>query len=204
MIRRLVFVGCNIGLDVDQLVAAHDICWLIEPIPEVATALRRRYKTTRDKVVFVIQKACYRESAFAPFRIYNKNGLSSSLGTVTPESRQAYATADLSLCDEITVECVNLNSLLPPDQFVDTLIIDAQGADLAILKTVHNRLARGLFGTVTAEADGDEFANYSGLEDNSATAMVRYMSQFPYDCRRVPGRVDWNPDFQWTLRRPKV
>jgi FkbM family methyltransferase len=200
--RKLVFVGCNIGKDVDRAVDAHDVCWLFEPIPEIAAELRRKYNSRSfpTKVVHVVQKACYTHKCTMPFHLYNTNGLSSSLGTVSQESQSAYNYADLSLIDTIDVECVNLNEFLPAGMFIDTLIVDAQGADLQILQTLQSRLYNKLFGLIESECDGNSFSSYDGIGSNSESEMLSYMSQFEYDCERIPDRVDWNPDYRWKLR----
>ena len=195
MSRSLAFVGCNIGADVDRAVSEHDVCWLFEPIPEIAVELLRKYsgKSYRDKSIRVINAACHTEAGTRPFNLYNVNGLSSSLGTITEESVAAYSKFDLSLIDTIEVNCTVLSDYLP--LWLDTLIIDAQGADLDILRTVEAWLAGGRIGTIQIECDGDEFRNYDGLGDNSQASLLAYMERFPYSATRVPNKVKHNPDW---------
>lgn len=197
MTKSLAFVGCNIGADVDREVAAHDVCWLFEPIPEVALALLDRYSGDRyrDKSIKIVNAACYSDCQPRSFNLYNRNGLSSSLGTVTQQAVDRFCGNDLSLIDTITVNCTVLSEYLPI--WLDTLIIDAQGADLEILRTVHHWLDAGRIGRIKVECDGDGFRHYDGLEDNSQSALLDFMSQYQYTGYRVRGRIDDHPDWEF-------
>lgn len=195
MSRSLAFVGCNVGQDVDRAVSEHDVCWLFEPLPDLAVELFRKYasKDYRNKSIRVINAACYIEAGKRPFNLYNVNGLSSSLGTITDAAVAAYSKFDLSLIDTIEVNCTVLSDYLP--MWLDTLIIDAQGADLDILRTVEAWLDSGRIGTIQIECDGDEFRNYDGLGDNSQASLLAYMERFPYSATKVPNKVKHNPDW---------
>jgi FkbM family methyltransferase len=196
--KTLVFVGCNIGKDVTQAVGNHDVCLLIEPIPEVASELRRVFSSDdyAGKSISVIQAACSDYTGKACFNLYNFNGVSSSLGAVTEQAIGEYSNYDLSLIDSLEVAVVKLCDVIPLR--VTTLIIDAQGCDLAVLKTIQPWLSAGRIDTVTAECDGPGFQHYSGLPENSQESMLSYMSQFPYVGSLLPGRRASNPDIKWT------
>ena len=198
MARSLAFVGCNIGADVDREVDAHEACWLFEPIPEVASALLERYSARKymGKAITIVNAACYSDTETRPFNLYNINGLSSSLGRVTDQASELFVSQDLSLIDTIDVPCVMLSQYLP--LWLDTLIVDAQGADLAILQTIEPWLQHKRIGRVQVECDGDGFRHYSGLSDNSESSLLEYMSRFDYSCSRVPEKIDENPDWMFT------
>ena len=193
--RSLVFVGCNFGPDVTKVVQDYDLIWLFEPITEIALTLAEEFHAEqyRDKAIMVVNAACWTDNETRPFRIYNTNGLSSSLGTITEQAVETFSGNDLSLFDERTCRCVRLDSYLPA--WLTSLVIDAQGADLTILKTIEPWLTCGRIEAIQIECDGDGFKHYEGLEDNSESSLVEYMRQFPYTATRVPDRSDANPDY---------
>lgn len=186
--KTLVFVGSNIGHDVTRAVDSHDACWLFEPIPEVAQALQEQFygEAYRDKAITVVNAACWSESGTKDFNLYNTNGLSSSLGEITPEAVEHYSPKyDLSLIATIKVRTVNLADYMPA--WVDTLVIDAQGADLTILKTIQWWLQNGRIGSMNVECD-HEFQNYSGMPGNSFEEQKLYLDQFPQY------KIDFQPE----------
>ena len=194
--RSLAFVGCNIGADVDREVDAHDAIWLFEPIPEVAAALLERYIDYRGKAIKIVNAACWSDSEPRRFHLYNRNGLSSSLGTVTQQAAEFFSAHDLDLLDSLWVRCTVLSEYLPIH--LTKLIIDAQGADLAILKTVEPWLESGRIETIKVECDGPGFQHYNGIGDNSQDSLLEYMGQFPYIAERVAQRRAEHPD--WVFR----
>lgn len=198
--RSLAFVGCNTGRDVLKAVDAHDACWLFDPLQEVCDELRSKFAGGyRGKFISIVNAAVYTDENPREFHVYNVNGLSSSLGTVTQQAKDLYSRCDLSLFDTRHVRCVKLSDYLP--LHLTTLIIDAQGCDLTILKSIEPWIAEGRIESIKAEADGDGATMYDGLPDNSEESMLAFMARFPhYECERIPHRVAWNPDFRWRLK----
>lgn len=199
----LVFVGCNYDLGVIAEVEAHDTSILFEPIPEVVEALRAEFSQLKyaHKAIKVVKAACWREPIWSKFHLYNRdhNGASSSLGTITAESVENYSQFDLSCVGSIDVKCVVLSDYMP--YYVDKLIIDAQGADLAILKTVQAWLTEKRIGVIEIEADGEGCKNYDGLDDNSEGSLLQFMGQYDYQAEKIAGRVVHNPDYRFTRRQ---
>jgi hypothetical protein len=79
-------------------------------------------------------------------------------------------------------------------------MIDAQGMDLAILKTMRPFFERRAVRRVIHEIDVDGFRHYDGLPDNSLSGAVQYMEQFgSYQPYRLPDRNDFNFDLEWRL-----
>ncbi len=201
--RICVIVGQNFpDMTLARHIAQHDRVIIFEPLVEAVAAIRGMY-SPRQKVT-VVQAACGLEVGKAKFNVYNQNGLSSSLGTVTKESADKYAAFDLSLQGVREVDVVNLHDALKFTYTVDaikTLRIDAQGMDLTILKTLEPFLERYAIEDIECEADGDGFKNYEGLPDNSVSGFKKFMEAFPrYEFSFVPERNDFNPDLKWVLK----
>lgn len=197
MPSTLVIVGQNMpDRATDRLVALHDRTWIFEPLPECAAACRKAYPAAT-----VIEAACSWGFGCHEFHVYNQDGLSSSLGTMTEQARHLYSNCDLSLKRTIRVVTVSLFEMLRMHGVTEvaTLIIDAQGADLDILKTMKPMIGR--IGYIQCEADGPGARHYDGLPSNSEADFQAFMSQFPqYEFGRLPNRNAHNPDLYWQLK----
>jgi FkbM family methyltransferase len=200
--RVFVCVGPNRGCaETLRLLQGHDRFFMFEPLPDAANWLRQQNAHLAD-IFHVVQAACGDGNYQSKMRVYNKHGVSSSLGTCTQQAREMYPDADLSQQDEIDVQVVNLCEFLEwaGVKQIQTLVTDAQGMDLAILKTMEPYLRRRAVQHVIHEVDGDGFRHYDGLPDNSLSGAVAYMEQFGcYRPSRLPDRNDFNFDLEWRL-----
>lgn len=190
----LVFVGPNCTSEIAALVNKYDQSYLFEPLPNVCQQLRN----VVGKRANIINAACGEYEGQEAFHVYNKNGLSSSLGTVTEQAKRVFANADLSLQTTIKVDVINLHAWLVARDidYIDRLIIDAQGMDLAILKTLEPMLSTGRVRMVTAEADGTGFRHYDGTPDNSVSGHVELMRSCGF--ARLPGSLNAkHPNLEW-------
>ena len=198
--KLIVVVGSNrLDKHIADHCRHHTRAIFFEPLPEICTWLRETYI---DQNVQVVQAACGLSSYRAPFRVYNHDGLSSSLGVVSAQSLEAYHSFDMTLKDEIEVQVVNLFEWFQSHHVtqVETLITDAQGMDLTILKTLEPMLEAKSIGHIECEADGEGFTAYYGLPSNSEYDFHRFMKRFPwYFASRLPDRRNENPDLTWTL-----
>ena len=199
--KTLVVIGPNYGdAQIAELCNCHSEVYLIEPLPEVCRWLRTHNYGNPN--VHVIEAACGAEEGLATFNRYNKDGLSSSIGSPTAESKQLYCGVDLSLQGSITVDVINACKWLEARGLdsIETLLVDAQGMDLTILKTFASWLNRSAIRVIQCEADGKGKRMYDGVGDNSEEGFDRFMSQFPqYQKRKLAGRVTWNPDIVWEV-----
>ena len=198
-----VIVGQNYpDATLEELVKMHDRTIVFEPLPAAAAACREQY--CDDSRLIVIEAACGEEWApAATFNTYNTNGLSSSLGEVTQQAKDVFAGHDLSLTGSTQVHVVNLGDMLKMlgVRIVNCLMIDAQGMDFAILKTLQKLIESSKIGYIQLEADGPGYCHYSGTPDNSEAAIIQWMSQFPqYEPSRLPDRMAAHPDLYFTLR----
>jgi FkbM family methyltransferase len=187
----------------DRLVSEHDRTFIFEPLPDAVDVLRKYYA---PQTTVVVKAACAEKIGYADFQVYNRNGLSSSIGTMTAQATVRYRNYDLSLVEKLRVRTVNLCEFLQDyDQAsecvtneLETLMIDAQGMDLTVLKTMKPFLERYAIKTIQCEADGLGFTHYDGLPSNSEADFMDFMSQFPqYEFSKVEGRNDFNPDLRW-------
>jgi FkbM family methyltransferase len=200
--RVFVCVGPNKGCaETLRLLQGHDRFFMFEPLPEAAAYLRQ-HNTHLSDIFHVVQAACGEATGKAKMRVYNTGGVSSSLGVCTEQARQMYPQADLSEQAEIEVQVINLCEFLQwaGIQQIQTLVTDAQGMDLAILKTMKPYFRRRAVQRVIHETDADGFRHYDGLPDNSLSGSVAYMEQFGcYRPSRMPDRNDFNFDLEWRL-----
>lgn len=199
--KTLVFVGCNAGGDVVNLALQHDRSILFEPLPSAANELRKMVAGISNAEV--LNLACGESESTATLNVYNDRGLSSSLGTVTQQAIDHFPRADLTLSAQVQVRVVNLMDFLRERNIreIESLVIDAQGMDLTILKTLEPLLETRSINSIRTEADGDGFQHYDGLPDNSVESHFEFMARFP-EYSRIPTRtVHWHPDLKWELQR---
>jgi FkbM family methyltransferase len=199
--KTAIIVGQNMPDSTsDQIVTMHDRIVIFEPLREAAAELRLRYSS--QPKVLVIEAACGREFAAKEFNIYNKDGLSSSLGKITQQARDKWTQYDLTKKETTIVSVVNLREILRilAIREIDCLVIDAQGMDFAILQSVHWLIAAGAIKYIQLEADGPGFQHYTGTPDNSEASILAFMAQFPhYTAGRLTGRAEHHPDLYFTL-----
>jgi FkbM family methyltransferase len=199
--KTLVVIGPNYGdAQIAELCNGHSEVYLIEPLPEVCRWLRTH--NYGNPKVHVIEAACGAAECFAVLNRYNSDGVSSSIGEPTEESKQLYKSVDLSLQGSINVDVIDACKWLEERGLdsIETLLIDAQGMDLTILRTFTQWLSRSSIRMIQCEADGQGKQMYAGLGDNSEEGFDAFMSQFPqYNKRKLTGRVAWNPDIVWEL-----
>ena len=184
-----------------KLVDCYDRIIIFEPLPDAAAACRYMYKDCVSVIVF--EAACGAACGTSEFRQYNMHGLSSSLGTMTGEACAVYSGYDLSLQGTIEVQVLHLGLMLQllGVAAIDFLLIDAQGMDFTILKTVEPWIASSAVTLIQLEADGEGFRHYDGLPDNSEAAIIDWMSQFSqYELSRIPERLKQQPDLVFELR----
>lgn len=199
MKKTLVIVGPNKGdSTIQELGKNHHEAWLFEPMPDAAEWLRANNNCQQ---VHIIQAACGLVNGTAKMTIYN-GGLSSSLGECTQQARETYSQFDLSAQGEIEVDVVNLSEFLEANGVseIETLLIDAQGMDLAILGTMQKWLESGRIKTVICEADQDGFRHYNNLPDNSVSGFMAFMSKFQYRFNsELTNLTLCQPDLRWDL-----
>ena len=197
-----VIVGQNHpDMALERLVAIHDRVIVFEPLPEAAAACRYAYKDCPELIVF--QAACGDYFETQTLNVYNRNGLSSSLGSMTADAVEVYGSRyDLSLQSTEQVNVVHLGTMLQMlgVVFIDNLIIDAQGMDFTILKTVEPLVCLSRIKRVQMEADGSGFRHYEGLPDNSEMSILDWMKSYPqYEASRLSERLKEQPDLVFEL-----
>lgn len=194
----IIVVGSGKGdCELAEMCNRHTRAIFFEPLPDIAQWLRER---NAESDLEVVEAACGARHSLAAFNIYNRDGLSSSLGRITSQAIDEFSTFDLSLRATIQVEVINLYHWLLSHgiDYVDTLVTDAQGMDLAILQTLRPMLEYGRIGHIQCEADGVGYVSYYGLPSNSELDFMEFMRAFPrYKASRVDGRRLCQPDLVW-------
>lgn len=152
----VVHVGANTGQE-RFLYDRHglSVAW-VEPIPEVHDELRRNLRE------FPLQRAyrrllADREQAAVDFRVASDGGLSSSLFDLAEPRRVA-----AEFVSWITVPCSTLEALIREERIDLTrhqaLVLDVQGAELAVLRGAGETLAAFRY----IQVDAGDFAAYAG------------------------------------------
>lgn len=203
MAKIFVCVGPNRGdREMVKLMHGHDLFIMFEPLPEAAAWLRDHNRHA-EQWFHVIEAACGEHAGRATLNVYNFDGVSSSLGKCTDQARQLYSGADLSGQHQIEVDVINLREWLDDHQVehIQTLLIDAQGMDLAILKTIEPYLRERRIDRIVHEIDGDGFRHYDGLPDNSFSAAIEFFDSVGnYEMEEMPDGNSWNFDVSWRLK----
>jgi hypothetical protein len=134
--------------------------------------------------------------------LYN-NGLSSSLGVCTDQARELYTGHDLTHAGTLEVDVVNLYEYLTGCglEAITTLHTDAQGMDLAILKTMTPWLESRRIRSIICEADHNLFRHYDYLPSNQVADFDNFMQAFPW-YRRVDDQTSEiaSPNLKWNLQ----
>ena len=172
----------------------HDVSWLFEPIANVAEYLVNEFRDSNKTVIVVYAAVFSDRSETRVLNMYNRNGLSSTLGNPSQFHQDSYPAVDWSLIGKQKVRCVRLDDYLPLR--LSTLIIDSQGCDFEILRTVEPWLRESRIDFIRSESDGLQ-PMHDGLPDNSAQSILGFMSQFEYTMRKSPGKRQCSPDYEW-------
>jgi FkbM family methyltransferase len=200
--RVFVCVGPNRGdSEMLKLLQGHTRFFMFEPLPEAAAYLRQ-YNAHLAAFFHVVEAACGDTEGRATLTVYNQNGVSSSLGKCTQQARQMYQGVDLLEQNQIEVDVINLCKFMTMAgvERIETLLIDAQGMDLAVLKTMRPYLERRAIRRIIHEIDGDGFKHYDGLPDNSLAGAMDFMNEVGgYQPRVLPERNGFNFDMEWRL-----
>jgi len=132
----MIWVGPNCTQDVIESATKFDSVVLIEPLIECCNLLFQEIGHLPNVSIF--NCACGKDEGFAEFHTYNENGFSSSLGVVAQEAVDMFSRVDWTNTTTREVQVINLGKFIDTLEIgkIDELIIDAQGMDLTILRTI--------------------------------------------------------------------
>lgn len=148
--RKVLHVGANEGQEAGLYHQLGIEVWHIEAIPEVFQSLERNIAGLDQQHALL---TCLSESAGleTSFHVSNNAGLSSSL---LPLGRHQREYPAVTYEREITVKTETIDSLIGQglvDADIDFILIDAQGAELMILRGADGLLSSGSVRAVLAE-----------------------------------------------------
>jgi FkbM family methyltransferase len=191
--KTLVWVGPNCTRDVTEIAKNFNRVVLFEPLPEVCQRLKQMLPGAT-----VVEAACSDAKGTATLRTYNRQGLSSSLYEVTDQARQKFGFVDWDKTETVEVDTVNLGDWLDENGIgeIKMMIVDAQGMDLRILKTVEQRLKDKTIGMLQTECDDQGFQHYQD-SDNSLKSQREFMEPLGYRPSRLTSTVTFHPDVLW-------
>lgn len=201
-LKTCVIVGQNYpDKALERIINEYQRVIIFEPLPDAAKACRESCAAIPGVTVF--EAACGESFCNAGFNVYNLRGLSSSLGEMSDDAIRVYsAHYDLSLKETIEVQVVHLGFVLQliGVRFIDFLLIDAQGMDFTILKTVEPWIAESRVRLIQLEAEGDGFRHYNGLPDNAENSITEWMRGYPqYEASKLEGKMAEQPDLVFEL-----
>jgi len=210
----LIWVGPNATADVDDLVTQFDQVILFEPLQSAYKQLKDRYRKIDH--VEIVNCGCGDSHREAVFNIYNA-GLSSSFFTVTDQAVAKFQGRDWKVKTQ-TAWMVNLGDFLSNRGIttIDKLVIDAQGFDLTILKTIEPWLVNQSVKQLTTEADMGEFRHYKN-DGNSFESQKELLNRCGYVLTNKSGAIhgdcNWEPSgnesqiferLEWTFNGSEV
>lgn len=160
--KTLVYVGANVGSSLSGMVHKYDKVYAFEPDPEMFEAL----KTNLSKYSWVtlVNAACAEDNGKIKFYI-TPNRVSSSVSIVStlthPEDHPQRNYT------EIEVNTINLLDFLKENEVehIDYYLSDAQGSDLAILKTIKEFVDDKKISELYIETHGDGKYLYDELNN---------------------------------------
>lgn len=140
--RTVIDAGANRGTFTDAFLEVHrpSRVVLVEAIPELAEALRTRYK--RGAGISVVAAALSERNGEAEFEV-NRSEASSSLLKIDPRNADWFGL-DLKVARTVRVPTLTLTQLLHEQQLdgVDLLKLDLQGAERLVLTGGEEALLR--------------------------------------------------------------
>lgn len=198
----LIWVGPNCTPDVIECAEKFDTVILIEPLIECCELLFKEIGHLPGVSIF--NCACGKQEGIEKFHTYNENGFSSSLGVVDQEAVDLFDKVDWSKTSTREVQVINLGKFIETLEIgqIDQLIIDAQGMDLTILRTIEKPLKARQIKLVKSEADNG-FKHYQGL-DNRLDEQISFMESCGFYPLLVAGTVTIHPDVIWEANETKT
>jgi FkbM family methyltransferase len=194
--KTLVYCGAHAGNSLMNIAHSFDRVFAFEPNPTLAEQVRQRLLSHRNAEL--VEAAVASLEGEATLRLYGHDGGSSSLAVMNPEMRKTldphWAPGHLDEHGQVKVRTVYLPDFLRERgvEYIDSLVLDVQGYDLAVLRTMHEWLREARIGILQVEIDHDDVSHYKGAPPNGYTEMMRFMKDMPY--RKTQG-----PDALWSF-----
>ena len=198
-----VYVGAHRGAGVARvLAAAPDQAYRVvafEPSPDALRHLEARFRS--HPRIEIVPAAVVPDAQATPvvtlFRFTPDGGSDSLAPAVTQSVADTLApaypdgAAHFAPRGSLAVPAVDLPSELrrfgAERVGLDMLILDAQGVDLSIVRSLRSMLARGLIRRIVAEVDRDGLPHYTGFDPalriggNSLAEWREFMAGLPYE-----------------------
>jgi FkbM family methyltransferase len=158
--KTLVYVGVNRGNSFRRLIDEFDQCFGFEPVPFFADKLIQEFRET--KKVEILPVAVGLDEGISEFYISTQDGGkiigdSSSLYPVSDFYRENGPKNDIKTFKSVRVRTVNLNSFLASRYVneIELLVLDAEGADYQIARSIEPYFRRRAIKRVQVECEPD-------------------------------------------------
>ena len=187
-----VYVGGFIGSSALGLVKKFDEIHIFEPNPIAFEQLKENLKEYKDKIKLV-NAACDTADGVSKFYM-TKNLVSSSLGLPLD-----CANDNASVQNNFLVQTINLFGYLKRNNvnYIDFLVLDAQGADLAILSTIKEMIDKQLVYQIMVETHSDSAKLYRGLNNRFSDFKSLLQNNYNIDFYLIDMRLK-SSSYQFT------
>jgi FkbM family methyltransferase len=167
-----------------------------EPIPELFDEIQKKYMDNRN--VKLVNAALAAQDGKAEFYIHDFQP-ASSLSIIGSDWKKRHST-EMSVDRVIEVESVNLCRWLKEEniQEIDTLIMDLQGYDLTVLKTMEEFVRDRKIRIIKSEVEVDEIPpSYQEAPSNKLADFKEFLKN-DYKILKVRGKPEWSfHDITW-------
>jgi len=164
--KTLVYIGVNKGYGLSRLLQNNqfDIVYAFEPDPELFDMIRPMF--SKYPFVELIKMACSTETKLSTLFV-TENRCSTSLSTPNVELFDPGCGSGINILKTIEVETVNLFEFLQNKKIeqIDYLVLDTQGNDYNILKTLESMIIEKKITTIFTETHKDNCYLYTGMDN---------------------------------------
>lgn len=189
--KTLVYCGAWKGDGLEAVLKdnSFDSVYAFEPNPSLVEILKARFPLVNVMAACVGAKA-----GKTTFKLHGKNAESSSMYNIAPKFRaeldKAWGPEYFNQTEEIQVQVTTLPIFMSKKKIdvIDLLVLDVQGNDLSVLKTLDKELKAGKIKKFQLEIDNDGNPHYEGSPDNSISSLIEFMKDHP-NYRQISGKT---------------
>jgi len=166
MSKVLVYVGVNKGFGLSRLLSTEtfDIVYGFEPDPELFKIIQTMF--AQYPFIKLINAACSVENSISDLFV-TENRCSTSLATPNPVFFDKGSVEGISIIKTIRVNTINLLDFIKANNIdrIKYLVLDTQGYDYSILKTIEPLIENKKIDTIFTETHKNNCFLYNGIDN---------------------------------------